>query len=176
MIIGSRIVLRTFREADVLSVLELKNDAARQMPYNGQPFGTQSQFMAQYRKTGFWGPEEGGGRMLICTPDDAYIGEIRFAETSSHIQTVSYMLFKKDAYGKGFATEALSLFRDYLFSTFSTLNRLQLYIHTENVGSIRVAEKCSFVREGIARATLFIEGRYCDQYLYSLLRSEWKLS
>jgi len=55
MIIGSRIVLRTFREADVLSVLELKNDAARQMPYNGQPFGTQSQFMAQYRKTGVLG-------------------------------------------------------------------------------------------------------------------------
>lgn len=173
MIPGSKVILRTFKDSDLLPVLELRNAASSQMSYNGQPLGTSSRFVAQFQKTGFWGPAEGGGQMLICGHDEALLGEIRFSETSAHIQTVSYMLFRQTDYGKGYATESLHLMTNYLFSTFSTLNRLQLYVHVENAGSIRVAEKCSYVREGIARETLFIGGRFCDQYCYSLLRREW---
>ncbi len=174
MLQGSKVLLRNYKESDLASALELKCLAATQMPFNGQSFGTLARFAAHYHQTGFWGGAEGGGRMLICGNDQIILGEISFTETSTHIQTISYMLFRTSDYGKGYATETLRLFSDYLFSTFSNLNRLQLYVHVDNIGSTRVAEKCNFFREGIARETMFIGGRFCDQYLYSLLRKEWR--
>lgn len=107
MLPGSKILLRTFKEADLLPVLEFRNAAALQMPYNGQPLSTHSQLASRYQKTGFWGQAEGGGRMLICGLDEALLGEIDFSETSTHTMTISYMLFRQSDYGKGYTAEAL---------------------------------------------------------------------
>ena len=44
----------------------------------------------------------------------------------------------------------------------------------ENVGSWRVMEKSGMMREGCIRNKHIKEGKYHDECLYGILRSEWE--
>ena len=41
-----------------------------------------------------------------------------------------------------------------------------------NSGSIRVLEKCGFIREGTVRQGQLVSG-YCDYHIYGLLKSDY---
>lgn len=69
-------------------------------------------------------------------------------------------------------TEALSLFSTYLYQTNPTMLRLTLLIHSDNNGSIKVAEKSGYVHEGILRNAWVNDGRLYSMEIYSLLRDE----
>lgn len=68
-------------------------------------------------------------------------------------------------------TEALPLLARYLFET-RTLRRLQLTVVVGNLASKRVAAKCGFTGEGIARKAVFLRGRHVDLEWFSLLREQ----
>jgi RimJ/RimL family protein N-acetyltransferase len=68
-------------------------------------------------------------------------------------------------------TEALSVLAQYLFAA-RKINRLQLAIMRPNTASKRVAEKCGFTFEGVARGAIFHHGANHDLDIYSLLRAE----
>ncbi|HMK39368.1 MAG TPA: GNAT family N-acetyltransferase [Bacteroidota bacterium] len=55
-------------------------------------------------------------------------------------------VFAKDCWGRGFATEALNAMVDLARS--ADLRRLYALCHLENLGSVRVLEKCGFSCEG----------------------------
>ncbi len=69
-------------------------------------------------------------------------------------------------------SEALTLFSDHLFK-WKKVNRLELRIHPDNIGSNRVAEKCGYVFEGINRKAVKRFDGYADMKIYSLLRDEF---
>ena len=56
----------------------------------------------------------------------------------------------KDAWGRGYATEALSAMVGVAKN--SGLRRLYALCHHEHRASARVLEKCDFAREGVLRA------------------------
>ena len=74
--------------------------------------------------------------------------------------------------GKGYMTEALQLFSAYLYKTKPTMLRLTLLIRSDNIGSIRVAEKCGYMREGTLRNAWVDDGKPYTMEIYSLLRDE----
>lgn len=75
-------------------------------------------------------------------------------------------------HGKGYGTEANSLFIDYLFETFEKRG-LMARAYASNEPSCTVLEKLGFTREGTLREHRFVEGEYVDAVLYGLLREEW---
>jgi len=75
---------------------------------------------------------------------------------------------------KGYTTEAVRLLVDYLFSTKKEIERIESVTDVENVPSQRVLEKNGFKREGELRKRPFHRGQYRNEYMYSLLREEWK--
>ena len=75
--------------------------------------------------------------------------------------------------GKGYCTEALEILVDYLFLLKDTM-RIQAFADVRNVASQKVLEKAGFKREGVIRKTGFLRGEWVDDYLYSILREEWK--
>ena len=77
--------------------------------------------------------------------------------------------------GKGYASEAVKLLIDYLFST-RPLERIQATIIVENLPSQQVVEKLGFTKEGTMRKNDFVKGRFVDTLVYSLLREEWEKS
>jgi len=74
---------------------------------------------------------------------------------------------------KGYGTEAISIIVDYLFLS-KQLERIQATTDVTNQPSQRVLEKNEFKKEGIIRKAGFIRGQWRDEYLYSILREEWK--
>jgi RimJ/RimL family protein N-acetyltransferase len=68
------------------------------------------------------------------------------------------------------AAEALALLSDWAFRELE-LERLELRITADNHGSIKVAERTAFIREGVLRSVHFKQGVRTDVAVYSRLAS-----
>jgi RimJ/RimL family protein N-acetyltransferase len=90
-----------------------------------------------------------------------------------HLFEIGYRI-KPSERGKGYTTEAARLLVDYLFTTKKEIERIESVTDVENVPSQRVLEKNGFKREGELRKRIFNKGQYRNEYMYSLLREEWK--
>jgi ribosomal-protein-alanine N-acetyltransferase len=78
-----------------------------------------------------------------------------------------------DERGKGYGTEALAIMVDYLFLS-KDIMRIQAQTDQRNVASQKVLEKAGFKKEGTLRNNFFMRGEWTDDYIYSILREEWK--
>jgi RimJ/RimL family protein N-acetyltransferase len=81
---------------------------------------------------------------------------------------------KPNERNKGYTTEAAQLLVDYLFTTKKEIERIESVTDVDNLPSQRVLEKNGFKREGELRKRFFNKGQYRNEYMYSLLREEWK--
>ncbi|MDM1406259.1 GNAT family N-acetyltransferase [Myroides sp. DF42-4-2] len=83
-----------------------------------------------------------------------------------HYRTeVGYMLLPA-FYGKGYASEALQRLVDFGLNNLG-FHSLEAVIYPENKGSIRVVEKCGFVREAYFKDKEYHNGKFVDTAIYS---------
>jgi RimJ/RimL family protein N-acetyltransferase len=77
---------------------------------------------------------------------------------------------------RGISPGGLMAFQECLRESFEKigLNRVYGRIYPENKTCISCAEKLGFVYEGMERQALFINGKYQDLMIYSLLKSEFE--
>ena len=99
------------------------------------------------------------------------LGSIGVRFLSDGVAEVGYWT-AKEARGQGVATRALALVAAWIFEN-AEVARFQLRADTENVASQRVAEKAGFVREGVLRAALDLQGERRDVVMYSLVRKDF---
>lgn len=76
-----------------------------------------------------------------------------------------------DARGRGIATHAVRLIARWAFSELA-LARLQITCGPDNDASLRVAERCGFVREGLLRSHRSFKGARRDTIVLGLLPGE----
>ena len=108
--------------------------------------------------------------------DKKIIGSVAFFvphPLSKQCLEIGYGIDFPELRQKGLAFEAASLLVDFLFST-KPLERVQATTNIGNIASQKVLEKLGFSREGILRKSDFLQGKYSDVAMYSLLREEWK--
>ena len=74
---------------------------------------------------------------------------------------------------KGYVSEAIKMIVDYLFLS-RDIVRIQAKADPENLASWKALEKAGFKREGLLRKTFYCRGKWRDDYIYSILREEWK--
>ncbi|MFI3241659.1 MAG: GNAT family protein [Alphaproteobacteria bacterium] len=94
------------------------------------------------------------------------------------IHTVSYMnrwaeygyYFDDSATGKGYATQAVALLEEELFS--KGIHRLVIECDVENIASAKVAEKNGFELEAILKDAKFAFGKYHSQKYYVKFNSK----
>lgn len=79
----------------------------------------------------------------------------------------------RDAWGKGYGTEALRLALQYAFGELN-LHRLTLTVIAYNERAIALYEKAGFRREGVFREFGQRDGKRYDMVLYGLLRADWE--
>lgn len=77
-----------------------------------------------------------------------------------------------DYRGHGYTTEAVRLLVGHLFES-KEIVRVQSECNPLNIASVRVLEKAGFIREGLKRKAVLINGVYMDSAVYSVLRNEW---
>ena len=90
-----------------------------------------------------------GPYLIVAREDGRLLGGTGLAFETSQRAMTGYVL-AKDAWGRGYATEALSAVVGIAKN--SGLRRLYALCHHEHRASARVLEKCDFAREGVLRA------------------------
>ncbi len=81
---------------------------------------------------------------------------------------ISVLIGEKIAWGRGVATAAVVLVRDWALNTI-LLRRVWMGTPVSNVGMVRVAEKCGFVREGTLRSAFVKRGEPRDLAQFSIV-------
>jgi ribosomal-protein-alanine N-acetyltransferase len=111
------------------------------------------------------------GSYLVVSREtkDLVLGGTGLSFRTPEIAVTGYV-FAQDAWGQGFATEALQTMVELAGSL--GVKRLEAICHQEHRASAHVMEKCGFQCEGIARAhTEFpnlCPGTRCDVFRYAL--------
>lgn len=86
--------------------------------------------------------------------------------------TVGIFIGDKSIWDSGYGTETMQVMLRFGFESLN-LNRIALMVYDTNLRAIRVYEKVGFVHEGRLRQARYKNGRYGDNLLMSVLRSEW---
>jgi ribosomal-protein-alanine N-acetyltransferase len=174
MIKGEKINLRVVQERDLDTFFQLWADIENRGDFFPIFLNSESEFKKKFQENGFW--TDDFGRLLITDKEDAQIlGSIWYFKSVPYFDAleIGYILFEKNSRNRGFMTEALSLLVRFLFET-KTFHRLQLTVAVGNKASKRVAEKCRFTSEGVARKAVFLQGKHKDIEWFSLLRDEFE--
>ncbi len=90
----------------------------------------------------------------------------RFAEIGIHIGEKGY-------WNQGFGTKAMLLILKHGFENLN-LHRLWLRVFETNLRAVRSYEKAGFKEEGKLRQAQFIDGKYVDVMIMSVLKTEWQ--
>ena len=112
-------------------------------------------------------------RNLAVTLEGRVIGGVgveRLGDVARFTAELGYWLDPR-YWGRGFASEAVPAFVEWAFETFP-FERIQAWVFTPNAASRRVLERCGFRLEGLARRSVFKDGRFLDSQLYARIRGE----
>lgn len=71
-------------------------------------------------------------------------------------------------WAKGYGTEALSLWTEYLFAAFPQIVRLDLQTWSGNLGMMRLANKLGYQLEARLRKARIVNGAYYNHGLWLL--------
>lgn len=105
-------------------------------------------------------------------PDGRFLGLALAPEIDREAREVElgYILHLA-ARGHGFATEMLRLLTRWAFEELGAL-RIELVINVDNAASERVAERCGYTREGVARSIHLKQDIRIDAAIWSRLPSD----
>jgi RimJ/RimL family protein N-acetyltransferase len=171
MLKGNKVTLRLFKdENEVIDDLANLNNLDERAITDHTEIYSEISRLKQFREDGSWSKDS--GVMAITIEDDKIIGSIGFYTTSEFEKCIGYRIPEEKYRGKGYMSEALTLFTSYLFTTIPLITRIALRIAENNTPSRKLAEKCGFTQEGILRKAYFYRGKMHNFVLYSILREE----
>ena len=104
-----------------------------------------------------------------------HIGNIKLGPINVHhlCGDISYFIGDREAWGKGYATQAIRLLVACGFSRLG-LHRIQAGCYAENIGSAKALKKVGFAPEGVWRKhVLDAQGQWQDHLWFGLLREDW---
>ena len=168
MTAGTLVGLRHIAAQDLPQISRLVFDVAAQ-----ERLTDLATLKAVFQRTGFW-EAEAGSAAIVEIQSGRLLGTVQFYPSGPTLKglELNYILHDVQDRGRGLATQAVTLFSDYLFATIPGLGRLQLIIGTWNVASWRLAERCGYLKEGLLRNT-GVGFEAADSFIYSRLRKDW---
>ena len=96
------------------------------------------------------------------------IGVFQLDDVYSRSGEIGYWL-GRPFWNRGIVTEAVSACTELAFLELD-LVRVQAGVFGWNAASMRVLEKCGYVREGVLRKSVYKDGRLIDSVLYARVR------
>lgn len=120
------------------------------------------------------GHEDGtrAGFAIVDETDGTFLGLAALVQVDREgRQAEAGYIVAPQARGRGLAGRALRLLTDWALGELG-LVRIELRITADNVASMRVAERCGFVREGVLRSAHLKQGLRSDFAVYSRLASD----
>lgn len=118
--------------------------------------------------------ENGSARHYAITDDeDTYLGTISLKDIDLESKKAEYAISLREmAKGTGVSVLATKRLLEIAFKELN-LNRVYLYVLTDNERAIRLYQKCGFVYEGTLRDHIYIDGKFKSLACYGILRDEY---
>lgn len=108
----------------------------------------------------------------IRNKNDQIIGGIGFQREKEpflqHLAGLGYWL-AKHLWNQGIMTQAVKAFTSFGFEKLQ-LSKINAYIFPSNIASEKVLKKAGFTREGYLKSHYYLDGKFRDTKLFSLLK------
>lgn len=169
MLEGININLRAMEPEDI----PLLSDWLNNLEFQGQYTPLLQRSKEEFKKR-FSEISEDHKEFVIEKKDGTKIGIIIYFMVQGgpyHLLEIGYYMILSER-KKGYCTEAVSLFIDFLF-LLQSIERIQATTDSRNTASQKVLEKAGFTKEGIIRKMVFMKGEWVNISLFSILREEW---
>jgi ribosomal-protein-alanine N-acetyltransferase len=177
MIKGTKVLLRPIQDEDWSTIEEWGRDQnALWGQYQRFQLDHVPRLRQAYQQTGLLTRES--GLLLIQTiQKNEIIGFVRYTllpypDADTPYPEIGFGIPEISAQGKGYAQEAVDLLVDYLFAGYP-VERIMAFTDQENIPAQRVLEKNGFQQEGKLRRSMFRNGKWCDLFIYGILRQEF---
>lgn len=173
MLEGKNVNLRIMEKNDVPLLVEWWNSSEFQGEYFPVLQKSETQALRELENPSPVQAAMGHREFMIEKKDGTRIGHIGYGKDILHEWIeIGYDIIPSER-KKGYATEAIQVFADYLF-LYKDIPRILICTDSRNIPAIRAAEKVGFKREGIVRKGGFTMGKFVDTCLLGILREEWK--
>ena len=162
----TRLILRQPLMSDAVEIFERYASDAEVTRFLGWPRHQSVQDTEAFLRFSAqeWDRWPAGPYLIISRADGQLLGSAGFAFQTPQEAMTGYVL-AKDAWGKGFATEALTAIVN--LAPRVRVTRLFALCHPEHVPSRRVLEKCGFEKEGVFKKAIFKQGQIWDEVRYA---------
>lgn len=110
----------------------------------------------------------------IRNKSDELIGSCQLLNINSLSQSAELQirLGNLSILGKGFGSQAVALLLKYGFEKLK-LNRIYLHVFENNIRAIKSYEKNGFITEGILRQAAFVNDKFVNVKIMSILKNEY---
>lgn len=170
----SRIYLRAFEPTDYRTTIQWRRDDDIWDMVGGPKYFVSEAYEKKWIEDAVFSSKD--VRLAICLKeDDTHIGNIYFTDIdyinrSAHSHII---IGRKDMWGKGYASEAISLGIAYMANQ-RNIRRFEAKVLKTNEASLKMYEKCGFETEGLLRESVYKNGEYIDQYILGYLKDSSK--
>lgn len=173
---SKRLILRFLRNEDIESTISYYKENRSRLEPSGPAFGE------DFLRPGFWlrqvernKAEFASGeslRLFLFSQSDQskVIGHISLSGILRSVAQLCYLGYgiDKEFEGKGLMQEILPLVFSYAFTELK-LHRISAAYMPTNLRSERLLQKLGFTKEGIAKEYLFLDGKWQDHVVCSLI-------
>jgi diamine N-acetyltransferase len=172
-LIGQHVYLRPLEKDDLLRIREWANDPeVRRLTGEVTPMSDvgADDFLERVHKD-----QERVWFAIVLKENDQMIGETGLLRMFHAWRTtdLSIIIGDKEAWNKGYGTEAILLLLDYAFGALN-FHRIALGVVGFNARAIRFYEKVGFRQEGIQRDGYYLDHQYHDFVMMSILEDEYR--
>jgi len=172
----SRLRLRHFRDTDLVLFMAYRNDpeVARYQGWEGTSEPEARAFIQEQKEVQPGMPGQWFQIAVELKETGMLVGDcaLKIEEHDERQAEIGYTLSR--AYqGRGIASEAVSCVLEYAFVTLG-LHRVIAITDCENVASVALLERLGLRCEGHFRQNVWLKGKWRDEFLYAMLREEWR--
>ena len=172
-LIGKRVYLRALEKEDLIYIRKWSNDhEIRKL--TGEVV-SMSQADADKFLERVYSDNTREWFVIVVKENDRVIGETGLLRMFPAWRTtdISIIIGEKEAWGKGYGTEAILLLLDYAFRCLN-FHRVAIGVVGFNEKAIRFWEKVGFKKEGIQRDGYYYNHKYYDFVMMSILENEFR--
>lgn len=175
-ITGERVTLRAWEREDVRARWETDQTAdsteVRLRDWHEPPRSLQqreAEFDAQQSEP------DAGTVALIIEADGRAVGDVNLFhyDAKNRNASIGLSIWRREDRDRGFGSDALRALMRWGFREFN-LHRIELSVAPENERALHVYATLGFAIEGRRRESYFGDGRYNDEIIMGILRSEFE--
>lgn len=172
-LIGERVYLRPFGKSDVSHIQEWSEDPEiRRLTGEVAPM-TRAEAGRFFR--GLRADKNRAWYVIVLKEGDRVIGEAGLLRMFRPwlCTDMSVIIGERDAWGKGYGTEAGRLLLDHAFNHLG-FHRISIGVAALNRRALRYWKGLGFKKEGVQRDGYYCDGKYSDFVMMSLLEVEYQ--